>query len=251
VQWINERPSEQDLLWLKQEAQPESKFDTLFLRPQIWEGYIEGRYILVCKSCPYAKVLVFVEKGKPDPTPWAVWGEIFQIFGENHQPWRIGYFPAKIKRTLPDPHQPVGPENVNGGYTMPCSTNGIVIYRKEEATRVLLHELFHASCCDRPELCLEKKEAETEAWAELVLIAYLADGKQTRGEKLLQSQLEWMAKAHATLRTFYNIQGIEDYIWRYTIAREDAFCRLGIEVPITTVVQPMRSSRLTHPSLEI
>ena len=145
----------------------------------------------------------------------------------------------------------MGPENVNGGYTMPCSTNGIVIYRKEEATRVLLHELFHASCCDRPELCLEKKEAETEAWAELVLIAYLADGKQTRGEKLLQSQLEWMAKAHATLRTFYNIQGIEDYIWRYTIAREDAFCRLGIEVPITTVVQPMRSSRLTHPSLEI
>ena len=212
---------------------------------------MEGKYILVCKSCPYAKVLVFVEKGKPDPTPWAVWGELFHIFGQNHQPWRVGYFPATIKRRLPAPQEPLGPEHVNGGYTMPCSTNGIVIYRKEEATRVLLHELFHASCCDRPELCLEEKEAETEAWAELVLLAYLADGNQTRGEKLLQDQLEWMAKTHATLRTFYSIAGIQDYIWRYTIARENAFFRLGIEVPRVNVTKPLRSSRLTHPSLEI
>lgn len=221
------------------------------MKPQIWQGYTEGRYRLVCKSCPYAKVLVFVEKGGTDPTPWEVWGEIFQIFGENHQPWRVGFFPAKTQRILPDPHMPVGPEHVNGGYTMPCSTNGIVIYRKEEATRVLLHELFHASCCDRPELCLEEKEAETEAWAELVLIAYLANGKKTTGQKLLEKQLNWMSKSHATLRKFYEIQGIQDYIWRYTIARKAAFCRLGILVPLGSVSVPLRSSRLTHPSLEI
>jgi hypothetical protein len=205
----------------------------------------------VCKSCPYAKVLVFVERGRADPTPWKVWGEIFQIFGENHQPWRVGFFPSEPRRQLPDPHTSVGPEHVNGGYTMPCSTNGIVIYRKEEATRVLLHELFHASCCDRPELCLEEKEAETEAWAELVLIAYLADGKKSKGQTLLQKQLDWMSNSHGTLRKFYDIQGIQDYIWRYTIAREAAFCRLGILVPMRSVDVPLRSSRLTHPSLEI
>jgi hypothetical protein len=194
---------------------------------------------------------VFVEKGQPDPTPWIEWGELFHIFGQNHTPWRVGYFPAKARRKLPEPHTSVGPEHVNGGYTMPCSTNGIVIYRKEEATRVLVHELFHASCCDRPELCLEDREAETEAWAELVVIAYLANGKKTVGKRLLQKQLDWMSKNHATLREFYDIQGIQDYIWRYTIAREIAFCRLGIEVPIVHVSVPQRSSRLTHPSLEI
>ena len=221
------------------------------MKPQIWQGYIEGRYKLVCKSCPYAKVLVFVEKGQPDPTPWIQWGEIFYIFGQNHEPWRVGFFPAKVHRRLPDLTEPVGPEHVNGGYTMPCSTNGIVIYRKEEATRVLLHELFHASCCDRPELCLEDKEAETEAWAELVLIAYLAKGKKAVGKRLLQKQLEWMMRQHATLRQFYKIQGMQDYIWRYTLAREEAFCRLGILVPMETISKPQYSSRLTHPSLEI
>lgn len=223
----------------------------MYLKPQIWQKYVDGEYKLVCKSCPYAKVLVFVEKGKSDPTPWHIWGEIFTIFGQNDKPWRVGYFPAKVHRRLPNPQEPVGPQHVNGGYTMPCSANGIIIYRKEEATRVLLHELFHASCCDRPELCLEDKEAETEAWAELVLIAYLANGKKEAGEKLLQSQLEWMSKQHATLRTYYNITNIQDYIWRYTLAREVAFCRLGIEVPLINVSQPLRSSRLTHPSLEI
>ena len=221
------------------------------MKPHIWQGYVEGRYKLVCKSCPYAKVLVFVEKYGSDPTPWAVWGELFQLFAGENGPWRVGFFPAKVNRTLPDEGEPVGPENVNGGYTMPCSTNGIIIYRKEEATRVLLHELFHASCCDRPELCLEEKEAETEAWAELVLIAYLANGKQSHAQNLLKKQLDWMANVHATLRHVYRIQGIQDYIWRYTIAREDAFCRLGIEVPVLQKFKRVRSGRLTHPSLEI
>jgi hypothetical protein len=186
-----------------------------------------------------------------DPTPWAVWGEIFQMFGKENGRWRIGFFPAKTHRKLPEPYTPVGPQHVNGGYTMPCSTNGIVIYRKEEATRVLLHELFHASCCDRPELCLEEKEAETEAWAELVLLAYLSEGNQSTAATLLDKQLNWIGKSHTTLRNFYNIRGIDDYIWRYTIAREGAFCRLGISIPTVSIRAPLRSSRLTHPSMEI
>lgn len=209
-------------------------------------------YTLVCKSCPYAKVLVFVKKGERDPTPWIVWGEIFHLFGNHHQyPWRIGYFPSTSKRILPGPGFPLGPEHVNGGYTMPCSTNGIIIYRKEEATRVLLHELFHASCCDRPELCLEDKEAETEAWAELALIAYLAKGKKKEAKQLLKKQLNWMSQGHSILREQYNVQGPESYVWRYTIGREPAFHRLGIEVPFQHQAKHRLSNRLTHPDLEI
>lgn len=217
----------------------------------MWADYRNGQAKLVCKSCPYAKVFVFVKKGRLDPTPYAVWSEIFQLFGTSETPWRIAFFPSPIRRRLPAAGQPLGPEHVNGGYTLPCSAHGIVIYRKEEATRVLLHELFHATCCDRHELCLEDREAETEVWAELTLIAFLANGKKQRANELLQQQLQWMAHQHATLRGLYGVQDKTNYVWRYTLGREPAFCRLGIEVPVLQPKAPLVSSRFTHPNLEI
>jgi hypothetical protein len=191
---------------------------------------------------------VFVKKGQQDPTPWFIWARIFQMFGP--QGWRVGFFPAENQRILPSPGEPIGPEHVNGGYAMPCHPNTIIIYRKEEATRVLIHELFHAACCDR-DLCLEEKEAETESWAELVLIAFLAAGNQRKARDLFQLQLRWMGENHATLRRFYNIQSPADYVWRYTIGREQAFLRLGCQVPNVPIRMPRSSNRLTAPSLEV
>ena len=217
----------------------------------IWNGYLNKEYILVCKTCPYAKVLVFVKKGQKDPTPWKEWADIFQLFASPDKPWRVGFFPSKVHRMLPEPGQPVGPENVNGGYTFPCSTNGIIIYREEEATRVLIHELFHATCCDRAELCTEDKEAETESWAELTIIAYVAVLRKQKPQELFIKQLQWMGVQNTVLRQYYGIQSPNDYVWRYTLGREDAFYRLGIEVPSYTKVKLRRSNRLTHPSLEI
>lgn len=247
-QWIQEKPSEQDLLWLKQEAAAEPKFDTLGAKSTIWNGYLQGLYDLVCKVCPYGKVLVFVKKGEQDPTPWQTWARIYQLFGPHG--WRVGYFPSEFKRELPEPGQPIGPEHVNGGYAMPCHTNSIIIYRKEEATRVLIHELFHAACCDR-DLNLEAKEAETESWAELVLIAFLAGGNKRKAKELFQKQLRWMGENHATLLKYYNIQGVQDYVWRYTIGREEAYYRLGCPVPKIAIRKPRSSNRLTHPDLEV
>lgn len=214
----------------------------------IWQGYLQGNYELVCKVCPYGKVLVFVEKGRPDPTPWRIWARIYQMFGPHG--WRVGYFPSQTLRILPEPGTAPGPEHVNGGYAMPCHTNSIIIYRQEEATRVLIHELFHAACCDRP-LPLEAKEAETESWAELVLVAFLAKGNRKEARALFQKQLRWMGENHATLRRFYNIQGPQDYVWRYTIGREEAYRRLGCPVPAVAIRKPRASNRLTHPDLEV
>jgi hypothetical protein len=211
-------------------------------------GYTQGIYELVCKVCPYGKVLVFVRKGQQDPTPWAIWARIFQMFGPHG--WRVGFFPAENLRILPSPGSPIGPEHVNGGYAMPCHPNTVIIYRKEEATRVLIHELFHAACCDR-DLALEDKEAETESWAELVLIAFLAAGNQRKARELFQAQLRWMGEVHATLRRFYNIQGPQDYVWRYTLGREQAYLRLGCPVPIVPIRKPRVSNRLTAPGLEV
>jgi hypothetical protein len=213
----------------------------------IWQGYQQGVYELVCKVCPYGKVLVFVKTGQTDPTPWRVWARIFQMFGPHG--WRVGFFPAENLRILPAPGEPIGPEHVNGGYAMPCQPNTIIIYRKEEATRVLIHELFHAACCDR-DLCLEEKEAETESWAELVLIAFLANGNKQKARELFQTQLRWMAENHTTLRRFHGIQGPNDYVWRYTIGREQAYMRLGCPVPSVMIRKPRISNRLTAPELE-
>lgn len=229
------------------EAEP--KFDRLGAKRLIWQGYLQGVYELICKVCPYGKVLTFVKKGEGDSTPWAIWARIFQMFGPHG--WRVGFFPWISDRILPDPGQPIGPEHVNGGYALSCHPNTIIIYRKEEATRVLIHELFHAACCDRSELCLEDKEAETESWAELVLIAFLAGGNIRKAKELFQKQLHWMGENHATLRRFYNIQSPQDYVWRYTIGREQAYERLGCPVPIVRIRTPRASNRLTAPELEV
>lgn len=246
--WIQEKPGEEDLLWLKGEAEAEPKFDLGGAKALLWSGYREGRYDLVCKVCPYGKVLVFVEKGHKDPTPWNLWARIFQMFGP--QGWRVGYFPSKTERRLPLPGQPIGPEHVNGGYAMPCQPNRIVVYRREEATRVLLHELFHAGCCDR-DIPLEWKEAETESWAELTLVAFLARGDKKVAKEHFQKQLRWMGANHATLRKYYNIQGPQDYVWRYTLGREEAYERLGCPVPVVQIRRPRPSNRLTSPELEV
>ena len=234
-------------MWLKKEAEAEPKFDTLGAKALLWNGYLQRQYTLVCKVCPYGKVLTFVEVGHIDPTPWETWARIFQIFGPHG--WRVGFFPHPAKRVLPEPGQPVGPGNVNGGYAYPCKPNSIIIYREEEATRVLLHELFHAACCDR-DLELPQKEAETEAWAEWLLVALASKGKLSKAKELFQEQLNWMAATHATLERFYGIKGPEDYAWRYTIGREEAYCRLGATVPKARIQKPRTSSRLTSPVLD-
>ena len=218
------------------------------VKETMWLGYTQGVYRLVCKSNPYGKVLTFVENGKEDPTPWQTWARVFQIFGPHG--WRVGFFPSELKRILPAPGESVGPEHVNGGYAYPCRPNSIIVYREEEATRVLIHELFHAACTDR-HLCLEENESETEAWAELVLVALVSEGDLGKAKKAFAKQLRWMGETHATLRKFYGIESKEDYIWRYTLGREAAYKRLGVEVPEVAIKKPRTSSRLTHPDLEI
>lgn len=220
-----------------------------------WDGYLQKKVNLICKVCPYGKVITFYE-GDTDPTPWDLWGRIFQLFTNasiGHQGWRIGFFAWNVPRILPSPSQEIelGPEYVNGGYAYPCKPNSIIIYRIEEATRVLVHELFHASCCDRKELPLVEKEAETEAWAEWLLIAIASRGNQAVANELFEGQLQWMGKTHATLRKYYGITGEQDYIWRYTIGREKAYERLGYSVPEIIVRKPQLSSRLTSPMIDL
>lgn len=243
--------------WAKKEALQQSPFDTLNLKKEVWDLYLEGTYRLVCRVCSLGKVVAFVPND--DAVPWDTWGRVFQLFGPclhgaedagpREKPWRVLFFAAQTQRQLPEVGHPVGPEAVNGGYTFPCTHDSIVVYRQEEATRVLIHELFHAACTDR-DLPLPEKEAETETWAEWTLVALASEGRQRVAASLFKKQLDWMAQCHATLNS-RGIKGPDDYIWRYTLGREAAYSRLGVRMVICKDDRMTVSSRLTHPDLEI
>jgi hypothetical protein len=62
---------------------------------------------------------------------------------------RIYYWDVDTPRQTPtQTHATIHPIHVNGGASYQCATHCINIYRREEAAKVLLHELVHAFCED-------------------------------------------------------------------------------------------------------
>jgi hypothetical protein len=237
---------------MQEQAQTDSNFDALSLRSSMWKELQAGRAKLVCKTCENAKV-IFIQTGSEEP-PWDLWARIFQWLGppfasqNQAQKWRVFWFPATIKRMYPPLGEEVGPASLNGGYSYPCRSDSIVIYRKEEATRVLIHEILHAACCDPKTNFLPIKEANTETWAELLLVALLSEGSERKAQQLWNIQSQWIANQNEILRRRFGVQEPEDYAWRYTLGREEILKSLKIDLPKAETVRT-RSSRLTSPNL--
>jgi len=224
----------------------------------------------------YAKV-IYIQVGRVEP-PWDLWGRIFQWLGPapsvlgrqgpapsvlgrqgpvpsvlgrqgpppTGQRWRLFWFPAPNKRVMPTEGE-VGPAHLNGGYTFPCKSDCIVVYRHEEATRVLLHEILHAACLDPP-ADLPLKEATTETWAELYLVALCSGGSLKKAAELWAIQSQWISNQNSKLKIHYSIEGPEHYAWRYTVGRELILRSLKIELPEPKASRS-RSLRLTSPDL--
>ena len=248
-QWIKEPPNPNDLEWLKSQVEAESNFDTVGCKKEVWDQVIQGNYIIDCRSCRYGKVIAIIPKGL-DIVPWQTWSLIFELFSGNlESPIRVVWFASPQLRILSPLGEKLGPVNVNGGYTHPCQPDTIILYRKEEATRVLIHELYHASCTDR-DLPIEFKEAETESWAELALVAIASKGNVKKAEELWKKQAHWIANTNTKLKKYYNITGPEEYVWRYTVGREQALARLGISLPQGRINLKNNSMRLTLPIFE-
>jgi hypothetical protein len=234
----------------RQQALEDSAFDPLQLRRGMWQQLETGTAKLLCKSCEFAKVLYIHPVKARDTVPWDLWARIFQAFGKPNDGhiWRVFWFPAEAKRQYPPIGTPITPAAVNGGYSYPCRSDTIVIYRAEEATRVLLHELLHAACCDPHGECLEKREANTETWAELLLVGLLSEGSLTKANQLWKIQAQWIANQNAILRKRFGITNLSQYAWRYTLGREEVLATLGIQLP-EPISTKQRSSRLTSPEL--
>ena len=242
--WVLDQPTDDDIDHILQQGEP-SEFDTLGLRPKVIADFRAGTATLVCKSGPYAKFLAIVYADTV--IPWNTLSSIFKAFGPSRKqtPWRIVWLAHPSPRRVPQGEEPRA-EHVNGGYTYPCNARTIVVYRKEEMCRVLIHELLHAACTDDMERSEEEREVYTEMWAELFLIGVQSRGSVKKAAALWRIQSQWVADQEATLQ--HTVRGPANYAWRYTVGRRGAFASLGISLPSSSGI-PIQSMRFTAPAL--
>ena len=244
--WENSQASKCDMEFLKSECMKDSKFDEFNKRNTMYNQMIQGKSELQFRRCKYGQILAICD----DDIPWELWGRILRMYYEG-KPIKVFFLAHPSLRTFPK--GVITPENmnaefitaehINGGYTYPCNTETIVIYRAEDATRVLIHELQHASCLDNHH-SVDLVEAETEAWAELIYIGLLSGGKKCIFNDMLNRQSEWIVKQNARIKKY--IGNTHRFPWRYTVGKEEVWRRWNILTDFTSGLK-VNSLRLTFP----
>jgi len=161
---------------------------------------------------------------------------------------RVVLVPTNNRRYKPEPHAPVEPEHVNGGYTY-VSGNTVYIYRLEEWPKVMLHELIHhvhsiqkirwtpkitkelygmfgidtAGCPERCSTLLEPTEAVVEAWAIFLHTAYMSYETGKDFKALMLEEISWNDQHIAwVMQKKQNTQGIwreSSHIFSYIVLR--------------------------------
>lgn len=273
-EWVRDEPTAEDLRHIQKEGkETPSIYDALDLRGQMIDDLRAGKAVLKTMRNQYAKVLAVVYP--ETKIPWKTIGKIFAAFGSpkpSGSIWRVVWFAHPQKREFPmafekaanitnekgalvsPPMQGalVSPQHINGGYAYACAPETIVIYREEEVERVLVHELLHAACSDDMKKPEWLREVLTETWAELFLVAILANGSLTKAKRLWKIQAQWIANQQHVLTTEYGVLTPDSFPWRYTVGRAAALQDLGITLPPPSA-QPRldlaNSLRFTSPQL--
>lgn len=236
--WKRTKPTSDDISWIRAECEEVSPFDPAGLR----RSMLNQLPALACwEDAAGNRVLALGDK--PDDA----WSLTLQAFGQNRQPFRICWLAHPALRTLPASGETVGPGHINGGYTVPCDTRRIMIYRKEEALRVLIHELLHATCTDDPRDSVPIMEAKTEAWAEVILCCILAKGELEKALRLWKIQSSWVLAQTKRLIEEHGVVGPEVYAWRYTVGKKEYLDKWGLLTPMKTKISVPLSTRLTSP----
>lgn len=197
----------------------------------MWRAVLNGRGSFFVADCGIARVYWISElpiEEAQEEVDWDLWGRIFQAFGKARSArWEAVVFAMDRPRVFPEEGQLIGPAHINGGAARSCVPNSILIVRKEEATRVLIHELLHAGCTDDMSRPTDDIEGWTEAWAEWFLCALVSD-TQHKFDVLWRKQVAWaLAQADKCYKRGH-IRSIEDYGARYIVRRIHVWRRLGI-----------------------
>ena len=243
--WVNYKPTSADMAKLRENSLSNNTFDRMNLKNKVWNEYNKGNYKCIGKECEYGRVVALLSPGTQ--IPLLDWGLIFKWFGkppDGGAKWTVYWFGSPAKRAFP--------EHVNGGYTTRCSSEGIFIYRVEEATRVLIHELFHAACLD-PEpgtASIPIVEATTETWAELLLIAFRSKGDMGRANQLWSIQRGWIQKTNRRAANAHSVRNERDYAWRYLNGRAKIYAELGFDLGMEGGGEASLSPRFTNRALD-
>jgi len=240
---------------LERECTGPSDFDQIESRKTFHAKYKAGHIrpiVRTCQAGPTKVGTVVALLDHPDQVhdiPWSLWGKILALFNKKNS-YTIYFCAHPSTRQFPTHSHPTEPLHINGGYTYPCSHECVMIYRAEDATRVLIHELFHAACSDNPRQSLEEREAETEAWAELFWCGFMscASPKDLKSLKaLVKRQSTWMVSQNGRLRRDNHVApGPQGFPWRYTAGKEAVWRRWGLVQGVVTG-HPVDSLRLTFP----
>ena len=246
-----------DMDFLHKECNADSEFDTLQVRKKLYHKLQKGTSVFEVRVCEYGQVIAIYEAAEQKhAVPWDLWARILRLYHrEGEKPFKVFFLASTHLRVFPtrppihtsdiNAEPLVQPIHINGGYTYPCDHETIVLYRAEDATRVLLHELMHAACMDNHKLGVDQVEAETEAWAELYHAAFLSQGNKERFHQLIHQQSAWMQSQNARVQQF--MKKPKEFPWRYTIGKEDVWRRWGILQPPYAMPAAHESLRLTPP----
>lgn len=231
-EWLLTPMSDTDRMFLENECTKDSEFDPSNKRKAMYENMVKGAAPVTIVTSPYAQLtVVFDNQQQSKEFPWSLWSRIFRLYHEkkgDHKPFKVYVMANTNLRQFPPGKKAITPENINGGYTYPCNRETILIYRAEDATRVLLHELMHSCCLDNQTLGVDQVEAETEAWAELVYVALLSEGDPAVFQDLLGRQRTWMVSQNEQVKKHMSNPSSREFPWRYTLGKEEVWRRWGL-----------------------
>jgi len=247
-EWIDDYPNKGDIEMLANHASSKSTIDEGNFRSEIyqkWKAKDPSVELMVRTLTTRARVVFLGTREQWSNIPWKFWARVFQSIG--HPIERVLFYADPSTRSDPPPNEALTAKSINGGYTYMGSKEVIVIYRYEESTRVLLHELLHTAGFDS-EKSVELLEAHTEAWTELFLCALLSRGKYRDFQTLWKAQVDWMTEQAESLKVSHNINTPADYAWRYMMGKKDVLENAGfLEHFKGKGGQPTQSLRFTTP----
>lgn len=141
--------------------------------------------------------------------------KIMQWMGEIYgcdDPMRLFYWNVDLPRKIPEKGQLIGPYHVNGGASYVCTTAFINVFRREEAEKVLIHELIHALCADvnteSIDLLIENAVGASdlklpEAYTEFLAEYYYIASRCENFEKAWQQQISYADQLVRTILAHY------------------------------------------------
>ena len=159
-----------------------------------------------------------------------------KIFNKSEYNQNITYFETTEKKKFPTKNVVLGPNEVNSGLTIldletKHKNGNIILYRKEEVLKVLIHELIHSNLIDSKIIfskkindfsnlfCVNYKillnEAFTESFATIINIFYIHIINKMKKKDLnimFQNEMIYSNYICNKIINFYNINNISDII---------------------------------------